>query len=79
MHVSQSLSFCLRLLWSFGGLTSSPSLQLARVHAPIGLEIGAETPEEIAVSILAEIIQARAAKRAAKEPQLSGDVGASEE
>jgi xanthine dehydrogenase accessory factor len=32
---------------------------LARVHAPIGLAIGAETPEEIAVSIAAEIIQVR--------------------
>ncbi len=28
----------------------------ARVHAPIGIEIGAETPEEIAISILAQLI-----------------------
>lgn len=30
--------------------------QLARVHAPLGLELNAETPKEIAVSIMAEII-----------------------
>lgn len=33
--------------------------QLARVHAPIGLKIGCETPEEIAVSIVAQLIQVR--------------------
>ncbi len=33
--------------------------QLSRVHAPIGLEICAQTPEEIAVSILAEVIRVR--------------------
>jgi len=33
--------------------------RISHVHTPIGLEIGAETPEEIAVSILAEIIQTR--------------------
>jgi xanthine dehydrogenase accessory factor len=31
----------------------------ARVHSPVGLELHAETPEEIAVSIMAQIIQAR--------------------
>jgi xanthine dehydrogenase accessory factor len=32
---------------------------LKRVHAPIGLEINSETPEEIAVSIVAELIKVR--------------------
>jgi xanthine dehydrogenase accessory factor len=38
------------------------SADLARVHAPIGLSIGAETPEEIAISIAAELIHVRAAE-----------------
>jgi xanthine dehydrogenase accessory factor len=33
--------------------------QLARVYAPIGLELNAETPQEIAISILAQIIMLR--------------------
>jgi len=39
------------------------------VHAPIGLHIGAQTPEEIAVSIVAELISVRA------EARRSGSVG----
>jgi xanthine dehydrogenase accessory factor len=33
--------------------------ELARAKNPIGLEIGAESPEEIAIAIVAELIQAR--------------------
>src|SRR5512146_1593510 len=36
-----------------------PPESLARVHSPMGLELRAETPEEIAVSIMAEILMVR--------------------
>jgi xanthine dehydrogenase accessory factor len=36
-----------------------PIETFARVHAPVGLEIGAQSPEEIAVSIVAELIAER--------------------
>ncbi|MFC2019560.1 XdhC family protein [Chloroflexota bacterium] len=37
----------------------APKERLDAVHAPIGLKIGAETPEEIAISILAEVIKVK--------------------
>lgn len=36
-----------------------PEKDLEAVHMPIGLDIGAQTPEEIAVSIAAELVMAR--------------------
>ena len=32
-----------------------PEAALARVHAPVGLDVGAETPDEIALSVVAEV------------------------
>ena len=37
------------------------------IHTPIGLSIGAETPKEIAISILAELILQRSSKSAEKD------------
>ncbi|MFP4409616.1 MAG: XdhC family protein, partial [Spirochaetaceae bacterium] len=36
-----------------------PERRIAEFHAPIGLDIGAETPEEIALSVLSEILAFR--------------------
>ena len=44
------------------GLTDD---QLARLHGPIGMDIGAQSPEEIGVAILAQMISAKNGKLAA--------------
>ena len=46
-----------------------PATELACVRTPIGLNIGAETPEEIAVSIVAELIAAKTGTLVSLRPQ----------
>jgi xanthine dehydrogenase accessory factor len=46
-----------RIATVFAALPDQPDLA-ARVQAPVGLDIDAETPHEIAISILAQLIQA---------------------
>jgi xanthine dehydrogenase accessory factor len=36
--------------------------QIARIHNPIGLDLGGRTPEEIALATMAEIVAARYGK-----------------
>jgi xanthine dehydrogenase accessory factor len=40
--------------------------ELARLHAPIGIDVGSVSPEEIAVSILAEVVAARRVRGTAR-------------
>jgi xanthine dehydrogenase accessory factor len=35
---------------------------LARLHGPIGLDLGARTPEEIALAVMAQIVAARSGR-----------------
>ena len=46
-----------------------PERSAARLHTPAGLEIGAETPEEIALAILAEIVALRPKGEASRAPK----------
>lgn len=52
----KKLDICRRRLLDAG----FSEAEYARLHAPIGLPIGAQTPEEIAVSVAAELIAVRA-------------------
>jgi xanthine dehydrogenase accessory factor len=49
--------------------------ELAHVYSPIGTSIGAETPEELAVSIVGELIKVRAERENSKRSQ-RGESGA---
>jgi xanthine dehydrogenase accessory factor len=48
--------------------------QLARVHGPIGLNIGGNTPEEMAISILAEVIAVRNGRPGGSLKAASGNI-----
>ena len=49
--------------------------RLAALHAPAGLDIGAATPEEVALSILAQIVQLRRAGEAREGVRAAGAGG----
>jgi xanthine dehydrogenase accessory factor len=47
---------------------------MARIRGPIGLDIGAQSPEEMAISILAEIIAIRHGRRGGSLTEASGNI-----
>jgi xanthine dehydrogenase accessory factor len=53
------------------GLTDE---EIARVMSPIGLDIGARTPEETAISISAEVIASRTGRRAGSLRDTGGPI-----
>lgn len=57
------------------GVTES---ELSRLSSPIGLDLGAATPEETAISILAEVIALRRVGSGMRLGQISGPIHPSE-
>ena len=53
----------------------TPAEWLRQVRAPVGLRIGAITPEEIAVSIVAEIIAVRRGAESGRRRRARGHAG----
>jgi xanthine dehydrogenase accessory factor len=53
---------------------ADPEVLAARLHAPIGLDLGARTPEETAVAIVAEIIATRTGRPSASLRTTSGPI-----
>ncbi len=49
----------------------APEERFARIHAPMGLDIGAETPEEIALAVVAEMVAVRRKGDAAEVTSLA--------
>ena len=58
-----------------GLLDGAGAARWARLHAPVGLDLGAETPEEIAVAVVAQLVAVRRRGEARAGGWARGDAG----
>ena len=64
----------IRTGWRGCGRQGLSDADLERIHAPVGLDLGARTPEETAISICAEIIADRTGRGAGRLASGSGPI-----